>query len=665
MLLAKTAEAIYWAGRYLERAEDMARIVAVHCETHFDLPVGEDVGWAPLLAVAGAEVPDLALPVGAGAHRAMSSHADEGLVVRFLLTDRDNPSSILSSLDAARTNLRLARPVVPRAAWEVCNDLWLTLRPGPGGSDPLDGAPREERLWALQRVVATCEHVNGVLWGTMRRDEALAFLRLGQHLERVDIVARVLRARADSLLPSGPDGHYDDARRTAVLRSLSADQPFRRSRPDTSAGDASLRFIVHDDTFPRAVLSCLNEILDLVKGLPCNEAVLAAAGDAALVTSGAGAHPVRPAELVVFASEMQRGLATLHTVIDASYFQRPRIDAGRSAVVAVAGRRQGASPSPPMTPDPERHHPAEGGQTYRVRHQTTYTYAGPVEQSYNEAHLRPRPTAAQRVIAHDVVVDPPPSTWSEHLDPFGNTVHAFVVRGGFDQLTVTATSVVALAGPTGAPHPDGPPWETARRLIDADRRSSSREARRLRSASRLVPGAPELAEYGAVSFTPGRPLVEATADLCGRIQREFTYDPGFTSVTTPLLTAFAARRGVCQDFAHLAVGCLRGLGLAARYVSGYLETVPPPGQARQVGADASHAWASVYIPGWGWLDFDPTNDRIAPDSYVTVAWGRDYLDVSPLRGSVEGGGGSHTLQVEVDVSPVRAESGVITALTWR
>lgn len=145
-------------------------------------------------------------------------------------------------------------------------------------------------------------------------------------------------------------------------------------------------------------------------------------------------------------------------------------------------------------------------------------------------------------------------------------------------------------------------------------------------------------------------------DLSGRIHRDFVYEPGFTSVTTPLLDVLEYRRGVCQDFAHLAVGCLRSMGLAARYVSGYIETLRPEGQPRLLGADASHAWFSVYLPGWGWIDVDPTNDQVVADSHVTTAWGRDYWDVSPLRGSVDGGGMSHTLDVAVDVTLVQAGS---------
>ncbi len=289
-----------------------------------------------------------------------------------------------------------------------------------------------------------------------------------------------------------------------------------------------------------------------------------------------------------------------------------------------------------------------GDTVYRVIHRTTYDYAAPVEQSYNEAHLRPRQTEHQLCASHLLDVEPAPSTRFESVDPFGNTVSTFVVQGGFDRMSVTATSEVVVSPP--ATPPPGPPWESVRALLEIDRQPTARDARRCRAPSRLVPTSNALAEYAEGSFLPGRPLVEAIMDLTGRIFADFVYEPGFTSISTPLHDVLEQRRGVCQDFAHLMIGCARSLGLSARYVSGYIETFPPPGQEPLVGADASHAWASVYLPGWGWVDVDPTNDQLATGTYITTAWGRDYWDVSPLRGSVEGGGGSHHLDVAVDVS---------------
>ena len=165
---------------------------------------------------------------------------------------------------------------------------------------------------------------------------------------------------------------------------------------------------------------------------------------------------------------------------------------------------------------------------------------------------------------------------------------------------------------------------------------------------------PAFREYAAPSFPLGRPLLEAMADLNRRIHQEFTYDPHFTTVATPLNQVLTEQRGVCQDFAHLAMACLRAWGLAARYVSGYLETLPPPGQPRLIGADASHAWLAVYVPGVGWAEFDPTNDCMPGEQHITLAWGRDYGDVAPLKG-VMTGGGSHSLEVSVDVAPQPAE----------
>lgn len=291
-------------------------------------------------------------------------------------------------------------------------------------------------------------------------------------------------------------------------------------------------------------------------------------------------------------------------------------------------------------------------KNYRVVHRTTYRYDQPVEESHNETHLAPRTTWRQRVLSSQLDISPRPTSRSETADGFGNLMTSFAIGDRFDELTVTATSHVQLLA---APElPAAPPWESVCVTLDRDRRLDSRAARAFRSASRLVPAVEPLAAYAALSFEPRRPIVEAVRELCHRISQDFAYEPGFTSVTTPVLDVFEARRGVCQDFAHVAVGCLRSLGLAGRYVSGYIETFRPAG-GQLTGADASHAWASTYLPGWGWLDFDPTNDITICEQHITTAWGRDYLDVSPLRGSVVGGGARHTLEVSVEVHDLGQE----------
>ena len=292
---------------------------------------------------------------------------------------------------------------------------------------------------------------------------------------------------------------------------------------------------------------------------------------------------------------------------------------------------------------------------YRIVHRTTYRYNAPVSRCRNEAHLRPRDTARQHCLASDLVVDPTPTSWSERSDFFGNPVLSFVVDGPFDELTVTSTSSVSVSGGESLP-PSGPGWEEVRDSLANDLSTEMLAAREFCFESPLVPVSANLRTYAQPSFPTGRPVADVISELTRRIFTDFVYDPGFTTVTTPLEEVVRFRRGVCQDFAHLAIGCFRSMGLAARYVSGYLETEAPAGEERRIGADASHAWPSVFLPGWGWLDVDPTNDKIVGSTYVTTAWGRDYSDVSPLKGIVFGGGDSHLLDVSVDVtrSPVGA-----------
>jgi transglutaminase-like putative cysteine protease len=235
------------------------------------------------------------------------------------------------------------------------------------------------------------------------------------------------------------------------------------------------------------------------------------------------------------------------------------------------------------------------------------------------------------------------------VDFFGDAVTFFTVQEPHRMLTVTANSTVEV---TAVPHPDDTPaWDTVRDLLRSEPNATDLEVYQYLFASPHIPCSRRLWRYAAPSFPPGRPLLDAVLDLTRRIHTDFTYDPRATSVSTPLHDVLRARRGVCQDFAHVQIGCLRALGLAARYVSGYLVTQAPPGQPRLVGADASHAWVSVYCPGYGWIDTDPTNNMLRSDRHITVAWGRDYSDVSPIKG-VFLGGGQHTMQVAVDVAPV-------------
>lgn len=287
---------------------------------------------------------------------------------------------------------------------------------------------------------------------------------------------------------------------------------------------------------------------------------------------------------------------------------------------------------------------------YQVIHTTQYRYHGRVSLCHNEAHLLPRNSMDQSCLSSRVMVDPIPADYSEREDFFGNRVSYFSIQQPHDRLTVTATSDVNVNDEMGQLACDKDiAWDTVRDQLQTGRTLELLEARQFLLDSPLVHVTPELVAYAEPSFVPGRAILDAVLDLVSRVHVEFSYDPGFTTVSTPLAEVVHNRRGVCQDFAHLAIGCLRAVGLAARYVSGYLETLPPPGQPRLMGADASHAWFSVLVPGVGWLDFDPTNNQMPMGQHITTAWGRDFSDVTPLKGVIFGGGTQHELKVAVDV----------------
>jgi len=286
---------------------------------------------------------------------------------------------------------------------------------------------------------------------------------------------------------------------------------------------------------------------------------------------------------------------------------------------------------------------------YRVIHKTEYLYSEPVSRCYNQGRLLPRNFARQNCINSNLIVDPWPADCYEHEDFFGNRVAYFAIHSTHTQLTVTATSEVQIAPEGGGlDFSQESSWEMVRDRLQTNGNPKIIDARQYVLDSPMIVATRELAAYAKPSFTKGRPLMDAVHDLMQRIHHDFTYDPGFTTIATPLSDVLKYRRGVCQDFVHLAIGCLRAQGLASRYASGYIETFPPPGQTKLVGADASHAWFSVYLPDTGWFDFDPTNNQMPMDKHITVAWGRDFSDVTPLKGVIYGGG-KHKLDVSVDV----------------
>lgn len=294
---------------------------------------------------------------------------------------------------------------------------------------------------------------------------------------------------------------------------------------------------------------------------------------------------------------------------------------------------------------------------YRISHRTTYKYDYPVSVGNHVACLTPRSYANNKMIVRGLRISPTPITLTERLDYFGNMLCFFMVGEPHTELVVEATSEM-VRGPdaglvTDVAVQESPAWEHSTTALAEDHTSAGLDAYQYQFESPRIRIRSEFADYALESFTPGRPMRDALMELTTRIYQDFKFDPRVTTVRTPTEEVFKKRRGVCQDFAHVQISCLRSINIAARYVSGYLRTYPPPGKERLVGTDASHAWVSAYCRGLGWIDVDPTNNLAPTDGHVTLAWGRDYGDVSPLRGLILGGG-KHVLKVEVDMEPVEA-----------
>jgi len=293
---------------------------------------------------------------------------------------------------------------------------------------------------------------------------------------------------------------------------------------------------------------------------------------------------------------------------------------------------------------------------YHISHTTEYLYDQPTLYSYNEAWISPRELDYQQIISTSLSITPEPSALHFKKDFYQNKVAFFALHQPHDYFNLTASTELVRKVPFEGILDDYPDdsWESLETKLK-DGNFFDLDINQFLLPSPMIIPSRKLVEYASKSFTPGRPLFEAVWELTQRIYDEFEYNPNFTTIATPLKEALTARKGVCQDFAQIAIGCLRSMGLPARYISGYIETLPPEGEEQLVGSAASHAWFSAYIPHVGWVDFDPTNNQIAGSQHITIAWGRDYSDVPPLKGVIYNSG-KHKLKVAVDV--VRVEEKV-------
>jgi transglutaminase-like putative cysteine protease len=288
---------------------------------------------------------------------------------------------------------------------------------------------------------------------------------------------------------------------------------------------------------------------------------------------------------------------------------------------------------------------------YSVEHTTKYKYHEQVSLCHNIAALAPRNTYTQTCRAFNIIISPLPDVLEEHIDFFGNKLYYFVIEQEHEELTVTVRSQVEKINRNESqsyyPHQS---WESVRNMLLASSGEFMNE-KQFTHPTDITATTPVIKMYAEKSFTAGKPLFEAVYDLIKRIYSDFKFTPGFTTISTPLSVVMKERKGVCQDFAHLAISCVHSMGLPARYVSGYLETLAPAGKEKLAGVDASHAWISVFIPGMGWVDFDPTNNQLATEQYITIGWGRDYFDIIPLKGVIMSSS-SHELSVSVDVKRI-------------
>lgn len=294
---------------------------------------------------------------------------------------------------------------------------------------------------------------------------------------------------------------------------------------------------------------------------------------------------------------------------------------------------------------------------YRVIHKTVYSYESYVSASYGQMYLLPRNTPGQQVLSTKVDIDPQPDNYAERDDFFGNRAAHFAVLNSHTTLSVTASSLVEVFDRPTYDLQSGVSWEQARSLL-ANRQFSDPqvcdpeviEARQFILNSKAAPIDPSVVEFGKSVFARDRPLLDVLSGLTSHIYSSFVYQSGVTTLETTPAKLLKLGKGVCQDFAHLGLACLRSMGIPARYVSGYLETIPPPGKEKLRGADVSHAWLSAFVPMIGWVDIDPTNNLFVGNRHVCLAWGRDFSDVSPLRGVIFTEAKSNTMKVTVDVN---------------
>jgi transglutaminase-like putative cysteine protease len=293
---------------------------------------------------------------------------------------------------------------------------------------------------------------------------------------------------------------------------------------------------------------------------------------------------------------------------------------------------------------------------FQITHTTEYTYTDPVVFCHNIATIKPRTSLGQELLDYTIDINPEPTQISERIDFFGNNITRFSIQKQHKKLSVTSKSKITrnyteVKERFFSKACTDVTLEQALELLNANNENTFTPKQFILDSILIRNTKSNIKAYALESFKPKRSVFEATNELMQRIFTDFKFVSGFTNVSTPLSVVMEEKKGVCQDFAQIAIACLRSIGLPGRYISGYIETLPPPGKPKLIGADASHAWFAVFIPGFGWVDFDPTNNKIPENQHIVVGWGRDYYDVPPLKGVVYSSGSS-SLKVSVDIRSI-------------
>ena len=620
ILPSRLADDLFWLGRYVERIEFGCRLTRcllhrMTNESEFGQPA-ELMHLVDLLEAHGRLPEDWTTK--------SASALQEVLVA--VVFDRANPSGIAGDVSKVRRIAMGVRDRLSIDAWRILTELSDDLVPATTSGRVLDSA----RLSAMDLVLEKLAAFSGLAADGMTRDMGWVFLEIGRRLERVTDLC-------DLLLHSVIDPNPAESTRLLALLEIANSAMTYQSRyvfgPDVAR---VLDLLLADETNPRSIVFQLatlyRHVRALRRAIGSGRFAGAEPGDEYLFR-GSAARRRRRRAAEPAGSPNPAGLPA--EAIDA--VDERAVDAADSHLPDA--RATAAAPG------------ESGAMIYEIVHTTEYQYAMAAEACHNLLRLDPRTIGAQTCLEMKLAIDPEPGKLHTYIDYFGNQVRSFAVLEPHYKLSITSTSRVDVAPCLAADVNDSLSWSDVRRLVRAGQDDASIDALQYVFNSMYVRAGEALRQYAQTSFPAETPVLAGAFDLTRRIQQDFAYDQSATTIDTSVEDVLERRCGVCQDFAHLQIACLRSLGLPARYVSGYLRTQNHADQPRLEGADASHAWVSIYCPRNGWTDFDPTNGCLVADGHIVLGWGRDFHDVSPVKGVVLGGAGSK-LRVAVDVRAI-------------